>query len=304
VFAQEQSKGDQTSKTEQDVVVSAPDLTDIIPKAAKLSGDLVILENRVRDVPDVSELEKKYVRIDENLKRPAAQLQQMKDSKDIRLKKLVENMKVIERENELFEEISRPLNEAIRKFGVWRNAWQAEKRRWNEWQPILLEDGDLDQLQSTFEEANDTIDRALEIILSQLNSMLTVQKRAGNIQAKIIALITEFDSMILNARSGARAHISPPMFSSRYLSQFSNELWYAMQKGVDQISWPDSRFFDQHGLVVFLLVNLALFLMIGVYRNRQVLKDSKRWRVPEKSQALFFTFLRQHSPGPDRTGFF
>jgi hypothetical protein len=27
-------------------------------------------------------------------------------------------------------------------------------------------------------------------------------------------------------------------------------------------------------------------------------------RVPEKSQALFFTFFRQHSPGPDRTGFF
>jgi hypothetical protein len=27
-------------------------------------------------------------------------------------------------------------------------------------------------------------------------------------------------------------------------------------------------------------------------------------RVPEKSQALFFTIFRQHSPGPDRTGFF
>jgi len=27
-------------------------------------------------------------------------------------------------------------------------------------------------------------------------------------------------------------------------------------------------------------------------------------RVPEKCQALFFTFFRQHSPCPDRTGFF
>ena len=65
-FAQDQSKGDQTTGAKQDVAVSAPDLADIIPKAAKLSGELAILENRVRDVLDVSELEKKYARIEEN----------------------------------------------------------------------------------------------------------------------------------------------------------------------------------------------------------------------------------------------
>ena len=66
--------------------------------------------------------------------------------------------------------------------------------------------------------------------------MLAVQKRAGNIQAQIIALGTEFDSLIFAARSDVRVRISPPMFSSRYLSQFSNELWYALQKGLDEIS--------------------------------------------------------------------
>lgn len=190
--------------------MSAPDLADIIPKAAKLSGELTILENRVRDVLDVSEFEKKYARIEENLKGPAAQLQQIKDSKDIRVKKLVELSKVIERENELFEETSRPLNETIRQIGAWRNDWQTEKQRWNQWQPILLGDGDFAQLNSTFEKTKDTIDKALEIVLSQLNSMLAVQERAGNIQTKIIVLKTEFDSLILAVRSGARVHISPP----------------------------------------------------------------------------------------------
>jgi small-conductance mechanosensitive channel len=189
----------------------------------------------------------------------------------------VELRKVIERENELFEEISLPLSEGIRQFGAWRSDWQAEKQRWNEWQPILVEDEDLVQLKSTFEKVKDTIDKALEIVLSQLNSMLAVQEQAGNIQAKIIALIAELDSLILDARSGARAHISPPMYSSRYLSQFSNELWYTLQKGLDQISWPDSQFFDRDGLIVFLLVFLSLFLIIAVYQNRQSLKDSKRW---------------------------
>ena len=290
-FAQDQSKGDQITGAKQDVAVSAPDLADIIPKAAKLSGELAILENRVKDVLDVSEFAKKCARIEENLKGPAAQLQQIKNSKDVRVKKLVELSKIIERENELFEEISLPLSEEIRQFGTWRNDWQAEKLRWNVWQPILVEDEDLVQLKSTFEKAKDTIDKALEIVLSQLNSMLAVQERAGNIQAKIIALITEFDSLILAARSGTRVHISPPLFSSRYLSQFSNELWYTLQKGLDQISWPDSHFFDRHGLIVFLQVFFSLFLIIAVYRNRQVLKDSKRWRFLAArpfSAGLFF----------------
>ena len=94
-----------------------------------MAADLATLENRVSGVPDVSELEKKYARIEENLKDPATQLQQIKDAKDGRLNKPVELRKVIEREEQLFEEISRPLSEAIRQFGAWRNAWQAEKQR-------------------------------------------------------------------------------------------------------------------------------------------------------------------------------
>ena len=161
VPAQEQSNVDQTSGTKQDVSVSAPDLADIIPKATKLAADLATLENRVSGVPDISELEKKYARIEENLKVPAAQLQQIKDSKDGRSNKLVELRNVIERENKLFKEISIPLNEAIRQFGAWRNDWQAEKQRWNQWQSALLEDNDLAQLKSTFAMAKDTIDKAL-----------------------------------------------------------------------------------------------------------------------------------------------
>ncbi|MGD8762076.1 MAG: mechanosensitive ion channel, partial [Desulfobacteraceae bacterium] len=216
---------------------------------------------------------------------------QIKDLKNVRLKKLAELRNLIERENELFEEISTPLHEAIRQFATLRKEWQAEKQQWNEWQSALLEDGGLDQLKSIFTKAKDTIDKALGIVNSQLGSMLTVQEHAGNIQAKIIDLTTEFDSLILTVRSGERIHKSPPMFSSRYFSQFSDELWYALQKGLDQISWPDSAFFDRQGLIVFLQFFLSLFLIIAVYRNRQVLKDSKRWRFLAArpfSAGLFF----------------
>ena len=277
VLAQEPTHGDQTSETKPDVSVSAPDLADIIPKATKLSADLATLENRVAGALDVSELEKTFARIEENIKGPASQLQQIKDAKGGRLNTLVEIRKVLERESQLFEEISNPLNEAIRQFGAWRTAWQTEKQNWSQWESALSEDGDLAQLKSTFAMAKATIEKALDIVRSHLNSMLAVQERAGRIQAQIIALRAELDSLILAARSDVRVNISPPMFSPSYFSQYSNELWYEFQKGLIEIEWPDSRFFDQQGLVVFFQVILTLFVIIAVYRNRQVFSDSKRW---------------------------
>ena len=291
VLAQEQPNGDQPPETKQDVSVSAPDLADIIPKTAKLSADLTILENSVAGVLDISEFEEKYARIEENLKEPAAQLQQIKDSKDVKLDKLVEIRRAIERENELLEEISRPLGETIRQFGAWRNDWQAEKQRWNKWQSALLEDGDLDQLKSIFAKAMGTIDKALEIVNAHLGSMLTTQEKAGNIQAKIIAIRAKLDAMILAARSGVRVNISPPMFSSRYFSQYSSELWYAFQKGLAKTLWIDRRFFDQQGLIVFFQVLFSLFAIVVVYRKRHVLNDSQRWRFLATrpfSAGLFF----------------
>ena len=294
VMAQGPSDADQTAATQLNESVSAPNLADIIPQATKLAADLATLENRVAGVPDISALEKKYAGIEENLKGPAAQLQQIKDAKDGRLNKLADLRKVIERENKLFEEINRPLGDAIRQFGAWRNAWQAEKQRWNQMRSALLEDGDLAQLQSTFAKAEKTIDRALQIVVSQLNSMLTAQERAGTVEAKILALDKELDALILAARSGVKVNISPPLFSSRYFSQYSDGLWYALQKGLDEIAWPDSRFFDQQGLIVFLQAFFSLFVIIAVYRNRQVLKDSKRWwflAARPFSTGLFFATL-------------
>ncbi|MEJ2730135.1 MAG: hypothetical protein P8185_16805, partial [Deltaproteobacteria bacterium] len=294
VLAQDQSQDNQTATAKPDLPASVPGLADVIPKATKLAADLAVLENRVSGAPDVSEFEKKVAGIEERLKDPAARLHQIKDAKEGRLNKLVELRKIIERENKVFEEISKPLGEAIQQFGTWRNDWLAEKRQWNQWQSALLEEGDLAPLQSTFARAKDTIDKALQIVVSKLNSMLAAQERAGNVQAKIIAFSTELDSLVLAARSGIKVNISPPMFSLRYFSQYSNELWYALQRGLVETAWPDRRFFDQQGLIVVVHVFFCLLVIIAVYRNRQRLSESKRWWflvARPFSTGLFFSTL-------------
>ena len=289
VLAQDQSQIDQSSDAKRELSVPAPDLAEIIPLAATLSSRLTALENKVAGLLDISEVGSKFAVIEAHLNDPASQLQRLKDSKGYRFNKLVELREAIEQESELFEKINDPLKKAIRQLGTIRIEWLAEKKRWNEWQSSLLEEGALDQFKSTFAKANDTIDMAQEIILSQLKSMLTIQEKAGNIQVTINTLQAEINVSV--KRQGVIIEASPPMFSSRYFSQFSNELSYALQQGLDEISWPDSRFFARQGWIVLLQGFLSLVVVIAVYRNRPVLNDLKRWRFLAArpfSAGLFF----------------
>ena len=291
VLAQDQSQVDQPSNAKRELSVPAPDLAEIIPVAATLSSRLTALENKVAGLLDIYEVGSKFAVIEANLNDPASQLQRLKDSKGYRFNKLVALRELIEQESELFEKINDPLKKAIRQLGTIRIEWLMEKKRWNEWQSSLLEEGALDRFKSTFAKANDTIDMAQEIILSQLESMLTIQEKAGNIQVTINTLQAEINGLVSVKRQGVIIDASPPMFSSRYFFQFSNELWYALQQGLDGISWPDSRFFTRQGWIVLLQGILSLFVIIAIFRNRQILKDSERWRFLAArpfSAGLFF----------------
>ena len=279
VLAQKQSPGGKTSGAKQESPAPVPDLADIMPLMSKLSGRLEVLEISVTGLLDVSAFESKYAVIEANLTRQTDQLLRLKDSKDYRLKKLMKLREAIKRENESFEKINMPLREKIRQAGAWRKEWLTEKKRWNEWQPYMLEEGAFDQLKWIFVKANDTINTALNLVLQQLEVILTFQAKSSNIQAKIYTLVADLDRLISAGRRSALIGTSPPMLSSQYFSQVGSELWYAVKKGLDEISWFDSQFLARNGWILFLQGFLSLFVIITVYRNRQVLKDSERWRL-------------------------
>jgi len=277
-LANQQTQGEPPGDAKREVSTKAPDLADIIPLATKLSGRLAALENAIESGLEDSAVEGQYAEIEANLRTLAGQFQLLKVSKDASYNQFVELKEAIELENKSFEKISKPLGQEISRLGAWRSEWLAERKNWNEWQSSLLKEGELDQLNSIFAKADNTIDTALNLVLPQLEAMLSAQEKAGSIQADIIAIAADLDSLILAERREVLVDASPPMFSSRFFSQFGSELRYAVQNGLDAIVWPDSRFFAQDGWIVLLQGFLFLVVIIAVYRNRPVLKDSKRWR--------------------------
>ncbi|MBT8369834.1 MAG: hypothetical protein KJO34_02660, partial [Deltaproteobacteria bacterium] len=278
VLGQDQPQGNQLPDTKREMPVVVPDLADIIPLATKLTGRLTVLENQIADLLDISAVQSNFVEIEASLKDPAGQLQRLKESKEYRYRKLVDLREAIEKENKLFEKASKPLSQAIRQLGVWRTEWLAEKKRWNEWQSALVEDADVDQLESTFAKATATIDTALNLVIPQLQRLLSLQEKATNILAKIDALAIELDSLIEDDQRDALLYASPPMFSFEYFNQFSSELSYTIREGLGEISWSGRRFLARHGGIFLLQALLTLVVIITVFRNRRALKESKRWR--------------------------
>ncbi|MGD1971928.1 MAG: hypothetical protein PVF24_09960 [Desulfobacterales bacterium] len=274
----EQSQVAQTTTAKAEAPAPAPDLAEIIPLATKLTGRLAVLENQIADLLDISAVQSNFVEIEASLKDPAGQLQRLKESKDYRYRKFVDLMEAIEKEKKLFEKTSKPLSQTIRQLGDWRTEWLAEKQRWDKWQSALIKDGDFNQLASTFAKPTATIDTALNLVIPQLQTLLSLQEKAADIQAKIDTLAIELDSLIVDDHRDALLYAFPPMLSSEYSAQFSSELSYVLREGLGEISWSGGRFFDRQGWIFLIQGFLSLVVIIAVSRHRRVLNESERWR--------------------------
>ncbi len=293
-LAAQEPKASQPSVAEKEKPPATPDLADLIPLATELSGRLAVLENKIAAGLDISELEKSFSKIAANLDDHSGQLESLKTSEDYRYPQLVQLKSAVEAEAASLVKTSKWLTEEIRRLGVARQKWLVEQKQWKEWQSALLKDEPLTEIKSTFAQAQATIDQALNLIVQKLKPLLAVQKKVGNIQAKIKTVDADIDGLISALRGGVLVDSSPPMFSSRYFSQFSSELWYRMKEGLDQVSWSPRPFFARDGWVVLLQCLLFIFLIIAIFRNRQKLQDSERWRFVAKrpfSIGLFVSYV-------------
>ena len=208
-----QSQGDQQPAAEEAASPAALDLADVVPLATKLTGRLADLKKRIQDGLDIAAVEKQYDGIEARLHVLAGQIEGLSQSQKYKYNQLVERKGALKQENELYEVISLPIQQTVRRLEDWRKEWMAERMRWDGWQASLQQEGDFERLQTTFEKADDTIETALELVLSRLAAVLALQERGGGIQDDISAMDVELTAMIEDERRSALLDESPPMFS-------------------------------------------------------------------------------------------
>ena len=278
VSAQELPQAEKIIDSNVETPNNLPKLGDIIPLATELTIRLVNLESIMKDWLDASTVENKYDEIQTKIDDIDQQFKRLKDSEDYRKQMSWDLSNQIKQEIKSLEETSRPVKQAIRQLGDFRVEWLAEKKQWNEWQNILIQKRGLDQLESTFKKANITIEKALNLVLPQLDEMFRIQEKGSTIDSELKILTNELAGLIAEERSSALVKEIPPLLSLRFFSQFiDSEFWNEVKNGFYQSSWPSGRFFSQHGWIILLQGLISLFVIIAIYKNQVMLKESKRW---------------------------
>ena len=290
-LAQQNPQAPQTPGIEAEKPPELPGLADLLSSATNLSSRLAVLERTMPRELDVSAIEARYAGIMTSLDVLSSELQSVKDKKEYRYSELIElKTTILSRSNSL-KAISNPLLASIRELGASRREWLDEKRTWREWQLALLKEEPLDEVRRIFERAQTAIDTALLLIDAQLKPLLTIQQKAGDIQARIASLGADVDSLMA-AVPAVRIEASPPMLSSKYVAQFKGRLWRDVVTGLGEIQWP-GKFFARQGWVVLLQFLLALVLVIVILRQRQQLQSSRHLHFVGKRpySAVLFVVL-------------
>ena len=110
---------------EEEKSAVTPDLADLIPLAADLSGRLAVLEKRVAAGGDLSPVKKDLSTIETNLQSHLVQLERIEAAKTWRYHQLVELEAAAEAEAAALERVNKSLTGEIRRIGALRKEWLA-----------------------------------------------------------------------------------------------------------------------------------------------------------------------------------
>jgi len=291
-----QPNDNQAPPSEQEPLPVVPELSSIVPLASTLPGRLKQLEASLHNLPDFYDVEREYTRLNTEVDKLAAQLEMIRASDRYNWVRLDNLYLQLGYEKTSAEKNGEQLAKVIDWLAEWKTQWQTEQEQWNNWQLVLLKDRVPSQLRSTFYMAKETIDTALNLVTEQLDSMMLIQQKGGEVRTKIDALESATSSLISQSRQRFLFAKWPPLLSSDYFSQFEWKLWLVTFENLNAITWPDRRYFIQHRWLYVTQFFILLVIIFNIHRNREAFSQSEYWRflaVRPVSAALLVIIILQ-----------
>lgn len=290
-FADILPRDNSSMKTEEIKPSARPDLAEIIPLATDLSASFSTLESNLTNLLDISVIQNKYGKIQENLKEPAEQLQKIKDSKEYSYSKLSELRRLIEKEKDAFGDSNTPVKKAINQLEQWRLAWLGEQTRWHQWRGDLAENDGLEQLDTTFAGVDVVIDKALALLQAKMSLLFTIQKNSILIRVQINQLLTDLDILIGSQQRSVLKKKSPSMFTFEFRDQVGSGLGQGIRKGLDEVRWPDKRVVANDSWILLIQFTVSFLVSLTIYLKRKRLLSSQRWLFLAKRPVSAGLFL-------------
>ncbi len=278
VWAQKQPPTPPPAPVKKEKPPEVPNPADLMLQANKLSNRLAVIETKIAHGLDVNALEKGLQEIEASLAQYPPIIEQLKASPILSFDKIAAYRDAIRLNTDDLEKIIEPLAKAIKNLAAEREQWQAERKRWQEWQSVLLPDEALDEVTTTFANAQNTIDSALLLINQQLQPLLTLLRKTGIADGAINRLIAELDGLTEARRRALLVDETASMFSLTYFSKLKHLTWFEIDRGVQTVAWPKPEFYKNQGWMLVLQILIALAVIFLIFRHRGRLMESERNR--------------------------
>lgn len=264
------------------------DLADLIPKVSELSVRLFELHQELAVGKDLPAIEHGLSEVETKLEETAAQIERLKASKENLYIPLVQLNRVLELLHQQLEKAAKPATTSVKQLSTLHKKWAHEGQRWQAAAAGLSVEEQQDGIGLAFTKGQATISKALGLIRQSLQPLLVLQGKAAHIRVRIADMTAESNRLIQAAVGGDLTDTYPPIISDAYRSQLKSTWHPQAMKNFLWVRSSDHLFFaQQRGLIIF-QVGLALFLIIGIYRNRKTI---------EQTQLLQFMATRPISAG-------
>jgi len=267
-----------------------PALSDVIPQASSLSDKLFTLEGNIKKLIDASDIKEEYLKISETLKKITNKFNELKKEKNVNVSEYDKLKVEITQADQSFVASDNSLTESIDKLESARDEWLKDKKKWTSYQKHLLIEELPDEAKNTLIGANKTIEKALDIIVVKLNSLMKVQQMGYNNQS----IINDLSSQILVFRQkkivSSFEKASIPMYSSKFYHQFDGS-WTKIKRGISTVILPSASFFQNHWWVHLFQIFITILVIYLIQINKNVLKNSEKYSYLSDrafSAGLFF----------------
>jgi small-conductance mechanosensitive channel len=170
------------------------------------------------------------------------------------------------------------LSREVGKLEIWKAEWISEKNRLKELRNSVPRDVPLSTVEPTVARAQRSIDTALELISGRLELVLAVQETAADIQAEVDSLEAGVSAIVAATRSDLFRKTAPSVFSAKFYSQFGQDTWQSLDKGIDTVQWPKKQYVELHGWKIFVQALIILVIGISIVRHRDVLEANEQWQ--------------------------
>ncbi len=144
---------------------AVPQISDIIPLAAKIETKLTLTEKSQKDTLNQKTLNAEFVAVGKEIDSLTSEITDMESTDRVSVRALNEFKKSYLKVIRTFEKANVPLFNAIKSIEADRKGWQKEKENWLVWEDSLVVKNTPELIQTTFNNTFQNIDKALNYIV-------------------------------------------------------------------------------------------------------------------------------------------